>query len=120
MEAESDEEYNFDRQIIFDTRIGSYLPAQPARFMSRALANCKGADDCPASPIVFVGETHTNPMHHHIQLKVLKATQALSHAEGSTTAVGLEMFYRQHQNLLDRYIFGTDSLADLRRNTGGS
>lgn len=32
-------------------------------------------------------------------------------------AVGMEMFYRQHQNILDDYVFGAGTLASLKQDT---
>lgn len=50
--------------------------------------------------VIFVGETHTNPEHHLIQVQIL---QALLCRLPSLT-IGMEFFQQEQQALLDRYI----------------
>ncbi|MFC1858365.1 ChaN family lipoprotein [Thermodesulfobacteriota bacterium] len=52
--------------------------------------------------VVYVGEQHTNPHHHQIQLKVIKA---LVRSDPSLT-VGMEMFDRTYQPVLDLWSAG--------------
>jgi uncharacterized iron-regulated protein len=52
--------------------------------------------------IVLVGEEHTNPDHHRAQLQVIRA---LADA-GAKIAIGLEMFRRESQPALDRWVAG--------------
>lgn len=52
--------------------------------------------------VVYVGESHTNPAHHAIQLSVIKA---LAQSEPNLT-IGMEMFDRTYQPVLDRWSAG--------------
>ncbi|MFQ6082206.1 MAG: ChaN family lipoprotein [Candidatus Aminicenantia bacterium] len=52
--------------------------------------------------IVLVGETHTNDLHHQIQLRIIKGLVE----SGSVVCLALEMFERQKQEILDNYTAG--------------
>ncbi|MCP4492626.1 MAG: PDZ domain-containing protein [Gammaproteobacteria bacterium] len=54
-------------------------------------------------PLVYVGETHDNPASHRLQLVILQALQT-SHP-GQIT-LGMEMFNRQQQPALDKWVAG--------------
>lgn len=54
------------------------------------------------APIILVGEHHSNPDHHKIQLAVI---QSLERA-GRQVAIGLEMFRKESQPALDQWIAG--------------
>jgi uncharacterized iron-regulated protein len=54
------------------------------------------------SRIVVVGEQHTDESHHRAQLRVIQAL----HKAGARVAVGLEMFRRNSQDALDRWVSG--------------
>jgi uncharacterized iron-regulated protein len=54
------------------------------------------------SRIVVVGEQHTDEGHHRAQLHVIQAL----HQAGARVAVGLEMFRRNSQGALDRWVSG--------------
>lgn len=54
------------------------------------------------SRIVIVGEQHTDAGHHRAQLRVIQAL----HEAGAKVAVGLEMFRKNSQEALDRWISG--------------
>lgn len=55
-----------------------------------------------ASDIVFVGEVHTRKSHHEAQLEIIKAL----HASGANIAVGVEMFRKENQETLDKWVAG--------------
>jgi uncharacterized iron-regulated protein len=55
------------------------------------------------SRIVIVGEQHAEEAHHRAQLQVIRAL----HAAGANVAVGLEMFRKNSQDDLDRWVSGT-------------
>jgi uncharacterized iron-regulated protein len=62
--------------------------------------------------VVYVGESHTNPAHHAIQLAVI---QALFQASPDL-AVGMEMFDYTYQPVLDRWVAGElDETAFLQQ-----
>jgi uncharacterized iron-regulated protein len=54
------------------------------------------------SEIVLVGEMHDRLSHHEGQLQVIRSI----HETGKAVAVGLEMFKRRDQSVLDRWISG--------------
>ncbi len=54
-------------------------------------------------PVVYVGETHTDPADHEIQLEILKRLYA---AHPSRVVVGMEMFDRTYQPVLDQWVAG--------------
>jgi len=59
-------------------------------------------DDLAASRLVFVGEIHTVASHHRAQLEVIRALKE----NNSSVAIGLEMFRRDSQPVLDRWVSG--------------
>jgi uncharacterized iron-regulated protein len=61
--------------------------------------------DLNRSQIIFIGETHTNRSHHAIQLKII---QAVFHNHQSM-AVGMEMFDRSYQQVLDLWSAGQEA-----------
>lgn len=68
-----------------------------------ALKSVSNAADAAAnSKIVYVGEYHDRFAHHGVQLQMIK----LLHQKGGPLAIGMEMFQRPYQNVLDDYING--------------
>ncbi len=53
--------------------------------------------------IVYVGEAHTNLTHHQVQLETLQAVEA---RHPGRMALGMEMFNRSAQPVLDQWIAG--------------
>eukprot|EP00965_Chrysotila_dentata_P096002 3172022-Pleurochrysis_carterae.AAC.3 len=98
---------------LFDTRTESFMPPAPQLYIANALAD--STDKNSAVPrVLFAGETHTHPLHHYMQLELIKAVNALDDAP---LAIGLEMFHRQHQRALDAFVFGDGSFAALKQRT---
>lgn len=60
-------------------------------------------------PIIYIGESHANPQHHEIQMRVISA---LYHLYGDIF-IGIEMFDRSKQDILDRWIKNELSEQDL-------
>ncbi len=60
-------------------------------------------------PIVYIGESHTNPQHHEIQMRIIST---LHHLYGDIF-IGIEMFDRSKQDILDRWIKNELSEQDL-------
>lgn len=54
------------------------------------------------APVVLVGEHHTNPAHHATQLAVIRNLKK----SGADVAIGLEMFRKESQPALDRWVAG--------------
>ena len=68
--------------------------------------------DVRTARVVYVGEMHTSARHHEIQLRVIRAL----HDGGIRLAVGMEMFDRSYQTVLDLWAAGgLDEEAFLRR-----
>ena len=59
-------------------------------------------EDLKEVRLVFVGELHDDPQHHQAQLAVIKAL----HEARLALAVGLEMFQKQSQEILDQWVAG--------------
>ena len=61
--------------------------------------------------IIYVGETHDRFSHHMTELEIIKDL----HRRGKKIAIGMEMFERTFQHVLDAYIeAGIDEKAFLR------
>ncbi len=52
--------------------------------------------------VVFVGETHTNAAHHHIQARIIQSL----HADRADLTVGMEMFDHRYDPVLARWSAG--------------
>ncbi len=63
--------------------------------------------------VVCVGEEHTNPHNHWVQLVVVQHLASQPHL-----ALGMEMFQRPFQGVLDDYAAGNIDAAALRSRTG--
>lgn len=63
------------------------------------------------TPIILVGEQHTDVGHHRAQLRVIQAL----HNAGARVAVGLEMFRKNSQGALDRWVSGDISPREFER-----
>ena len=113
--SDTSQEYDASKMVLFDTRSGSFLPPVPERYLASALQ--KAADDAPEHTeprVLFAAEDHTNPLHHRMQLDMIKAAHTM---DAVPTAIGLEMFYRQHQPALDAFVFEDGSMSALKRRT---
>lgn len=60
---------------------------------------------------VFIGEDHDQKAHHDAQLQIIKEL----HAQGVELSIGLEMFRRDGQPELDRWVVGEIGEADFSR-----
>lgn len=91
---------------IFDTKRRSFLPAEINRLMHNKALDQR---------VVCIGEVHNDGLQHYAEYSILQAVHKRRGAAGLT--VGLEMFYRQHQPILDEYVFGKGTLASLKEDT---
>jgi uncharacterized iron-regulated protein len=64
-----------------------------------------------AGRLIIVGELHSNEEHHRMQLAVIKAL----HDAGIKVGIGLEMFRRDSQEDLDRWISNDMSPAEFHK-----
>jgi len=76
---------------------------------SRTASLTELAPELAKADLVLVGESHGNPLHHQAQLAVIRGL----HEAGHPVSVGLEMFQRLEQNVLDRWIAGSLAEADM-------
>ena len=76
---------------------------------SRSLTLAEAVPEILKSRIVLVGEQHTDSGHHRAQLKVI---QVLAQA-GARIAIGLEMFRKDSQPALERWVAGDISPAEF-------
>ena len=67
--------------------------------------------DLSESPLVFVGELHTTQSHHHAQLETIRVLKKA----GAPLAIGLEMFRRDSQSDLDRWVNGELSEKEFEK-----
>ncbi|MEM7794891.1 MAG: ChaN family lipoprotein [Cyanobacteria bacterium P01_C01_bin.118] len=74
-----------------------------ANQQSEILASLQQAD------VIYLGETHTDEADHIAQLEIITAM----HEVRGDVAIGLEMFQRPFQAVLDRYIAGEITEAEL-------
>lgn len=58
--------------------------------------------DLKKNRIIFIGEIHDQERHHQFQLDVIKAL----HTSGTQVAIGMEMFRKDSQGALDRWVSG--------------
>jgi uncharacterized iron-regulated protein len=56
-------------------------------------------EDLTTSRVVYVGETHTDPEHHKVQLQIIEALNS----RVPNLAVGMEMFAFPYQPVLDQW-----------------
>jgi uncharacterized iron-regulated protein len=84
---------------VLDARTGRTIPFDG---MVDALAGV---------PMVFVGESHTNPEHHEVQRRIVDALSA----RNPRLLVGLEMLQRPYQEVLDRWSAGEMGEAEFLR-----
>jgi uncharacterized iron-regulated protein len=69
--------------------------------------------DLAATRVVYVGERHTSAAHHAAQLEILRAL----HAHHPDLVIGMEMFDRSYQTVLDRWSAGELDEAEFLRRT---
>lgn len=68
------------------------------------------ADSLDGARVVYVGESHSNKESHELELQVLK--EFYKRNDGNI-AVGMEMFKRPHQDILDKWTGGEISEKEL-------
>ncbi len=71
-------------------------------------------DDLATVRIIYLGEVHSIPRHHAVQLELLQLL-----AQGNTKpALGMEMFSQDQQSLLDKWQEGNSDTGHLMRDLG--
>lgn len=65
------------------------------------------------SKVVYLGETHDSAADHQAQLEIIQAL----HQRNSRLAIAMEMFQRPFQSVVDRYLAGKITEAQLKQLT---
>jgi uncharacterized iron-regulated protein len=76
-------------------------------------------DDLSQADVICMAEDHDNARHHWLEFRILKELLRRSGTSGREVALGMEMFEKPAQPVLDHYLSdkGGDE-ADLLRRTG--
>ena len=101
--------YNPYNQRIYDTTRKSYLPTHPDLYLIKELGNRN---------IIVVGEVHSNPCHHRVEFEIIRTLQnnnSKKSRNNNNLAIGMETFYRQHQSILDDFIFNHKNFERLKK-----
>ncbi len=69
----------------------------------------KAAHQLAEANVVLVGESHDDPGHHTVQLRIIKSLRL----SGYPVAVGLEMFQHREQKVLDDWLAGSLSESGM-------
>lgn len=75
-------------------------------------------DELAAADAVCVGEVHRNPHHHWAQLEIIDRLGERGARDGVSLALGMEMFQRPFQGILDDYAAGRIAEAALLSRSG--
>ncbi|CAG0964640.1 ChaN family lipoprotein [Geobacter sp.] len=67
--------------------------------------------DLKGAKVIYVGETHDNPDHHDLQLRIIREL----HRAGVPLAIGMEMFTAESQKELDRWVAGKTDKGAFQR-----
>lgn len=59
-----------------------------------------------SAQVIFLGESHDDPVAHHLQAKIFKKLHQSCKKPSSTLALSLEMFERDVQHIVDEYLAG--------------
>ncbi|MEM8882726.1 MAG: ChaN family lipoprotein [Planctomycetota bacterium] len=76
------------------------LPAGELHRTSRGADAESAIEELARADVVYLGEFHTNADHHRIQYEIIRQL----HARGRLEAIGMEMFQRPFQPVLDDFI----------------
>ena len=77
----------------------------------KILSGAQALAHLQSARLILVGEHHNNAEHHQAQLQVIRAL----HESGRQVSVGMEMFQRDSQPELDRWVAGTMETDQFRR-----
>jgi uncharacterized iron-regulated protein len=73
------------------------------RLSDREMTSFKGmVEELSSARTIYIGERHDNPAHHKTQLDIIKALRE----KGEHLAIGLEMFRKDNQKILDEWVAG--------------
>lgn len=93
-------------RVPSSARIGDKLYSLAER---KVLTFSEALSDLRSARIILIGESHDNKKHHDIQLEVIRRL----HDAGVKVSIGLEMFRRDDQKVLDRWSGGLVEETEL-------
>lgn len=88
------------------------MPSQQAE-MRFKVSNQNILQELVKANVVYLGETHDSLEDHKAQLQILQAL----HQQNRKIAIAMEMFQRPYQNILDQYLAGKITEAQLVEQT---
>lgn len=104
--AEQMTEYSTEPQQIEKQQVGN---SQPVAVSSTADI----LDDLATATVIYLGEQHDSAADHAAQLEIIQAL----HQRNAQVAIALEMFQQPFQSVIDQYLGGEISEAELREQT---
>jgi len=106
-----------DRKTIAETDQGIRLAIDTPPWgiaMPQALSFAAIMEQIGDKRVVYVGESHTRNEDHLLQLRVIRGL----FAQNPKLAIGMEMFSREAQPVLDRYVAGELSEKEFLKQSG--
>jgi len=106
-----------DRKTIAETDQGIRLAIDTPPMgiaMPQALSFAAIMEQLGDKRVVYVGESHTRNEDHLLQLRVIRAL----FAQNPKLAIGMEMFSREAQPVLDRYVAGELNEKEFLKRSG--
>ncbi len=85
----------------------------PRQFRTQPLTQQQISQELVKANVVYLGETHNSPEDHKAQLEILQAL----HQQNRKIAIAMEMFQRPDQDILDQYLAGKITEAQLVEQT---
>ncbi|MGQ0615235.1 MAG: ChaN family lipoprotein [Planctomycetaceae bacterium] len=99
--ASTTQEEGAGRRAPYEPLAGP-LPAGAVVRTARETSFVSMMEEVAKAEVVYVGETHDNAWHHAVQLRVIEEL----YARGRLHGIGMEMFQRPFQRVLDEYVEG--------------
>ena len=84
-------------------------PSTPLQQEQQQLTQQQILQELLKANVVYLGETHNSPEDHKAQLEILQAL----HQQNPKIAIAMEMFQRPFQDVLDQYLAGKITEAQL-------
>lgn len=84
-------------------------PSTPLQQEQQQLTQQQILQELVKANVVYLGETHNSPEDHKAQLEILQAL----HQQNPKIAIAMEMFQRPFQEVLDQYLAGKITEAQL-------
>ena len=84
-------------------------PSTPLQQEQQQLTQQQILQELVKANVVYLGETHNSPEDHKAQLEILQAL----HQQNPKIAIAMEMFQRPFQDVLDQYLAGKITEAQL-------